>query len=811
MLTHYFALAVRNLRRSPVAASINVLTLALGLVSLVTAYAYVSFWSRAERQFENADRIQLLTVSMAAADGTFIETASPHTPEQAAAYLREDFPAVEKIARAITIDRKQAVASDAHAMRLVALGVDPELLEIFALPFVAGDARTALREPRSVVLTEEYAQRLFDGANPIGQHVVLGNKVDATVTGVVGAIAEPSHLGRTPNAPMRFDLLASMDIREALVADMLPAEFRRMVANGWLSRDGFTYLLLPREGLSTSDLSARLSDFAARHVPEQARTQRSYEFGLMPLRDVLTTREFQNTGLTLGTLLLVLGGLVLGVACVNYANLATARAAGRTREVSVRKALGAPPRQILLQSLFEAGVLTAAALAVAIALFLLAGPLLEALLQVDLAPTLFDGLGIWPFLAVLVAGATLAAGAYPAFVLSRVRPATALAAATVRLGSKLFSLLLVGAQFAVAGFLLVVVTIVTLQNAELARTGLGVTSDPLVVIENPRTVTDVDAATLRAELTRLPAVRGVTETAQVPWEMVAWTPVGSSPDPASPTHRVMLRQVGLDFFEVFDIGLLAGRVFDHDRDRSDAGNSAGEPTPREPAVVVDRTFVEIFGFGSPEQALDQPIYWRVTTPTGSSTNTMRIIGVVEDRAFSVGGFGTSGAMMYQLNAGSFGNDVTIARIAKTDVAGALADIRRTPAARGGRAQIARCEHTADARHAVRGVRQAGRHREPRCVAARVRGRAPLSRAISEPDSAHAATVHRLAARHARHRVARRWGPDVARGTVAARGRAAPRVIAARPPTRSSLDAANPCDSGSPQRRARDSDGDRAAP
>ena len=143
------------------------------------------------------------------------------------------------------------------------------------------------------------------------------------------------------------------------------------------------------------------------------------------------------------------------------------------------------PRKSRCRACSRRRALALAALVVALAAFAVAQPLVRQLLGAELRANFFSDLAIWPALVALVAVVTLAAGAYPAFVLSRVRPVSALAAARARLGSPLFSTLLVGSQFAVASFLLIAVTVISLQNADMRRTALSALQDPLVVIENP--------------------------------------------------------------------------------------------------------------------------------------------------------------------------------------------------------------------------------------------------------------------------------------------------------------------------------------
>ncbi|HUL83142.1 MAG TPA: FtsX-like permease family protein [Gammaproteobacteria bacterium] len=698
MFGHYVAVALRNIRTSPFTSAVNVLTLAVGLVCFVTAYAAGTFWSSAEQHFRNVDDIHVLTLSIKSRD-TGSGSAprqqvrnATYAPDVAAEALKSDFPSIAKIARAVTIDRKTMVANGSNAVRLYGVAVDPEFLDIFDLPFIAGDSHSALSLPRSVVLTRDAATRLFGADTPIGKTLVIGNAVDATVTGVIDAIPEPSQFGRSANAQLPFELLASRDVYDAISTGPfgLPRGAGSLPPGmGWFLIGTVVYVYLPPEGgLSAQELSRQLGDFAARHVPAQMMLGQEYNFGLLPVREMLggNARDFFSTGLSFAAVLLVLGGLVLGVACVNYANLATARAARRVREIGVRKALGAAPSQIAMQSLFEAAALTIAALVVALAVFALARPLVKDLLGAELGAVFFSRLDVWPALGALVLVVTLAAGAYPAFVLSRVRPVSAIAAAQARLGSPLFSTLLVGAQFAIASFLLIALTVITLQNNEMRRTALSGITDPLVVIENPASQTKVASATLRERLSAVPQVRAVTEVLGAPWEFFLIFEVASSPDPMAPKHSSSVQQVGFDFFDVFSVPLLAGRVFDrgHAEDVPGTGPAFGPRPPANPTgespppqnVIVDRAFVAALGLGTPEEAVGKLVY-RPAPPGAAAAAPpplppMRIIGVVENRAFSFFKTPTETAgVMYTLQADL---GVTIARVAAADLDKGLAGI-----------------------------------------------------------------------------------------------------------------------------------------
>jgi putative ABC transport system permease protein len=671
MLKHHIVLAARNARRSPLATAVNVATLAIGLACFLTAYAFVAFLERAERHFPDADRTLVLTQSFAYDNGSFARSNMTRTPELAAEALQAHFPNVATT-RALTIDGGTSVASGAGSAQLSAIAVDPEFLELFPLPFTAGDSRAALRAPGSAVLTRDAAVRLFGAGDPLGQPLTIANGVEATVTGVIDTVPEPSHLGRSRSAPLRFDILVSADVRAAILAAVLDPQFAQALTGSWFGGQATTYLVLPAS-VRARDLARQLPDFVLRRVPEEQRAGVQMSFGLLPVRDLLRSSIDDELfsgdfGVSVSSVLLALGALVLAVACVNYANLATARAARRVREVGVRKALGAAPRQIALQHLFEAGLLTGLAMLAALALFRALLPLLETASGMNLGDVLLGGFEAWAFLAGIAVLATLAAGAYPALVLSRVEPIAALRASLARLGAKRLAALLVGAQFAAASLLVIAVTVTWLQNAKLEHTGLGAVTDPLVLIENQSRITKVDAQTLHAELTRLPGVTGVTEMAGLPWQrLVVISFVGASPDPAAERNRVLIRTVGPDFFTVLDIDLLAGRVLSEDLgDGAEAGALAGTAG----RIVVDRAFVEQFDLGSPAAAIGREVYVPGTGGPNASGAPLQIVGVVEKRRLTFRGAGAE-AVMYGFASNL---DVTYVRIAASDVAGSLAAI-----------------------------------------------------------------------------------------------------------------------------------------
>ncbi|HEX6998580.1 MAG TPA: ABC transporter permease [Gammaproteobacteria bacterium] len=359
MLVHYLTIALAAHRRRPLPARLGVATLAVGLACFLAAYGVASFWGRADRHFAHSERIFAVTSDWEfreVRDGAeFRSGVVPATNPWLAAYLRADFPALEAVARVVRLDSAGTVRTGSPAggpaVRLRGLAADGELLRILDLPFAAGDGRRALDEPASVVLTRAAAERLFGDEPALGRTVLLGNRWEAAVTGVLEPIPEPSHLGASAGAPLRFDLIASWDLFErASAADGFDIAH---MPEDWSAQFVTTYVLLPADGsLTAGGLQAALPAFAERHVPPAAHERVAIRLGLVPLTALLRMAVDESlfsrhSGISITTILLLLGGLVLAVACVDFANLAAARAARRAREVGLRKTLGATTARVL--------------------------------------------------------------------------------------------------------------------------------------------------------------------------------------------------------------------------------------------------------------------------------------------------------------------------------------------------------------------------------------------------------------------------------------------------------------------------------
>jgi putative ABC transport system permease protein len=685
MLKHYLTATFRSYAKAPLTTLTAIAVLAIGFAAFITAYAVVEFWSRADRHLVRSENVFIATTHLLVTDEPNPRGVVPRSTYWLGQYLKADFPQIERIARVNSLSRTLAVSDGRNrATRLRGYAADADFLEIFALPFTQGDARAALAGPGSVVLTEAAANTLFGSASALGQRVVLAGNIDATVTGVIAPIPEPTHMGRSVGAPLQFDLLASRDVYETLFRNDGGVAIADTPEN-WLWLPVHTYVML-REGARASELERELPSFLARHMPaEQARVV-GYVLGLIPAGDLLAfsasgAEAIRSTGFSAAQILLAIGAFVLVGACLNYAHLAVARSLVRAREVGIRKALGASRKQVAQQHLVETALSAGTALVAALAAVAVAAPLVERAIGVDLRWALFADARPLAILVAVATIVTLCVAAYPALVLASTAPDPALRERAVAGGRRSVARWLVAGQFFVASFLVMVMAVTYLQNRALQHRVAGTGSDALLVVDNPPQLTGIGQAALSAELDRLPQVRAETLLQFPPWTEPNYITLSRSPDRSVNEQGGMFRPVGYRFFDTFGITLLAGRDFSPaaaDDQRQFLFDATSTDANRAAVMIVDSVYARTLGFATPEAALNQLVYAGGDVP-------FEIVGVVAHRPLSLTGNGYA-ATAYVLNAGL---PLHLVRIAGSQVEAGVAAIDALMRARSPAAPISR--------------------------------------------------------------------------------------------------------------------------
>jgi putative ABC transport system permease protein len=671
MLRHYITQALRSFWRFRVTAGVNLLGLVLAVVCFIASYLYIDSLLRSDLYFPKASRTYVLTQELWKG-GTKIIPAYPSAGPPAAANLRADFSGLEAVARAVPLGPLNAAADDRKA-DVKTVAIDPEFLKIFDFDFKAGEPAGALSSAHSAIITQHTAERLFGRGQALGRRVVLQNKTEVTVTGVIAPVRPPSHMAEGEGNGLAFDILVPMRLLKEMTVTAYystPVDPDEQTWDGSFFR---TYLLFPADGSFTPrEFLEQLPAFAKRRANPPG-TPITSVLGAVPLSHMklaLDEALYAGSALSVTAMIFVLDALILAIACINYANLAVAIATTRTKELGVRKVLGATRLHVMRQCLIESGMLGLTAVALVVLLAVLVIEPVNRALQTNITVASLLKPQMWLLVAGLIAVISLIGGMYPALALSRVRPVDALRVGSVRAGPRFVPTLLVGVQFAAASFLLAVALIMAQQNRRLLEMGLQTDRDPVIAIENNLNELGISFDTLRDELLRSSNIKAVGSVDGMPWEDggAHWTLTRSAQAGAAHVDT-LLNPIGYHFFDAISLRLLAGRLLDHEH--GDEFIPPGNLRPgKEERVVIDRALAGAFGWNDPNEALDKLTYTRI----GPWVLPLRIIGVVEGGYPRLVGPNTS-TNMYALAPRLAG--VSLIRIAREHVPEAVAYIDST--------------------------------------------------------------------------------------------------------------------------------------
>lgn len=582
--------ALRNLRKHKLFAVMNILGLAIGLTVFVFGQLLVRYEATHDAFFDKASRTY--TVGGIAAPELNVGVDKINAMFSGLGPIIEaELADVELVARAEA--REYLVSRGAEGFYQAIRFADPDFTRIFDLEYLHGD-ETVLDTPASLLITESAAIRYFGSTDVVGETLTLDNQYDYFVGAVVRDLPQNSHFNSF--------LVAQTDFELVLPIQALNRMEQFDLAGGWgdLSMGNMTYVVLP-ESLDGDWLQAQLNGMYERIVPDQTKEVIA-EFWAVPLT-YANLSIWDAPGLPAVETVQILSLLVLLVACVNYTNLATAQSLGRSREVGMRKTMGAERGQLLTQFLVESLVIATMAMIVAVAILEIVIPLFNnasgKIMGLDYLATL-----PWLVLTVVVVG--VAAGLYPAWLITRTSPIQALrdVARKGRTGSAMRSVM-IGAQFAISAFMLAIVSIVYMQNERVKAESYEFPRSQVYVLQR----LEVDEIrerldTLRFELESLSNVDAVSYSAQVPYEQNNSTiNVARQQGDEAGRFSIQILRTTPEFLDTYDIPLVAGRNLN--RDIANDRRGEGKPVLN---VLINEMALERLGFASPEDALNQRFY-----------------------------------------------------------------------------------------------------------------------------------------------------------------------------------------------------------
>ncbi|HVV82061.1 MAG TPA: ABC transporter permease [Kofleriaceae bacterium] len=621
MLRNYLTVAFRNLVHNKLYSIINIGGLTVGLAACLLIVLFVQDERSYERWLPNADRIAAVETTFFIPGREQMGFAAAPGPVQPA--LAQDFSTdVEKVVR-IFGDEEPAKLGDRTLLGQIAY-VDPGFFDVFDLPMLAGDRERALADTSSILLEHKTAQKFFGDQPAIGQTITVAGTKVFTVVGVFADLPRNTHL----------DLPA--------IARFEPARYkdRPYVADSWTSVNTRTYALF-RSHAAIARVAAALPAFVDRHadfklpgVDEKPSTL--LRLGLRPIRDIhlhAGVPGYDNVGSF--TAVVAFAGialLILVIACINFVNLATARAMKRAREVAMRKVVGATRVQLVGQHLGEAVITALIALVFALALVELSLAPFNAFLHKQLRLHLLGDPTLLVTSLALVVAVGLIGGLYPAVYLSRFRPAAVLKAnqSSAGHGSSALRTGLVVFQFAISIALIVCTATIYSQTVYARTLDLGFVHHDRMTLAGIGDLPNKDlATTLKAEIAALPAVRGVSLSSDTPPlhnnNNTLFYPTAT---PGDEKLIVETLRVDPDFFTVYGVQPLAGRLFSADRPTDFQPDDAAKVAEPRQSIVVNQAFLAKLGVARAEDAVGKVLY-EVDEP-GKPMLVTTIIGVVPD-------------------------------------------------------------------------------------------------------------------------------------------------------------------------------------
>jgi len=452
MFKNYLITTLRNIKRYKTYSIINLSGLALGIAFCLL----ILLWIEDELSY---DKFHKKSDSLFRVARVTDQSKNERTPALLGPTLKEEYPEIAEICRyhdrTIYIKVENTFFNQVHLVY-----VDPAFFDLFTVNFIQGNASAAIPDNSSIVLTQSYAAKLFGNTNPVGKSITVGREKDYVVSGIIEDLPSNSH--------MKFDCIVNFDSRSKLLEQMFGD-------NNWRVNAYATYVLL-NEGANVSIVNAKI-----KNMIHSYNTNSESEIYLQPVTNINLNPLEGEGNLKYLYIFSIIALFILGIACINFMNLSTARSSTRAKEIGMRKVSGARKTNLIKQFLAESFILTIFSILIAVGLVILLLPYFNIVSgkQIEAAGLLK------PQMLLLLSGITLLttflAGGYPALYLSSMTPSSVLQKFT-RSGkfTGTFRKYMVIFQFTISALLFIGVTIVYRQLSFMVNADLGYTKDHML-------------------------------------------------------------------------------------------------------------------------------------------------------------------------------------------------------------------------------------------------------------------------------------------------------------------------------------------
>jgi len=601
MISNFFKIAFRHLLRNKVFTFINLTGLTLGMTCALFAILFVKDEMSYDRWHSNASRLYRLTTLITHTnDGTqqFVAT----TGQVQGPAFKSAIPEIADYVRILGTDGINLTGNN-KSLAVKNIYADSNFFSMFSFPLVSGNAKTALTDPRSIVLSENTAMKFFGTTDIVGKMLAIEESrgmENLVVTGV--AKNSPS------NSSIQFDVVVPFSYLQLSFKD-----------DNWLNQYLTTFILL-EPGANTNTVEQKLSKvFTIRAKSQLAGSNLhpdQFRFGLEPLTDIhlkpltlagLGAEDGENglsgaSNIVYSYILSGIIGFILLMACVNFINLTIAGSLKRTKEIGIRKIIGSSRKSIIIQFLTETALVCCGSYILSIVSSKLLLPIFNELSGKNISLSLSVNAGFFVDGAILMIGCIIIAGLYPALVISSFNPLRSIAGKLKSSGKNYFGKGLIVFQFTLAIGLVIASCVYYYQMKFISTRDLGYNPHDIIRIHLPPQRTDSNVVKpFRDALLMAPSVNGVGSVMGISLGSVI-----------ANGKRVAVRTNSIDanYLSTLEIHLKEGRNFYTRNARDSAGS-----------VIVNEAFEKAAGF-------QHAVGHQLVDPTDHRVRT--IIGVVKD-------------------------------------------------------------------------------------------------------------------------------------------------------------------------------------
>ena len=538
MLTNYLKVALRNLTRNKGFSFINISGLAIGMAICILIMLWVQDEYNFDRFNEKADNIYRILYSYNVNGET---RQHWRTPPPMARTIKEKYPEILDAARFYNEGSVLLSVGD-KKLKVQAGYTDRNIFNIFTLPFIQGDPEHALNDPNSAVISQKMAEIFFPDADALGKVISINNDIDLTVDGVLAELPAGSHL--------EFDFLMQFS--------RLPEVHGYGSEEDW-GDFGFNTFVLLNEGARTESVEENINICIDEIIPELGR-----EFFLQPLLDIHLYNLDGSPGMM--NYIYIFSSIaifILLIACINFMNLSTARSMQRSREIGVRKVVGAVRNQLKTQFLSESILLAFLSLLLAVVFAELLMPIFNELTEKQLFLNIFNS-----EMLILLFGITvftgLISGLYPAFLLSAFKPVSVLKGSNQSSSSGLRKALVV-LQFTLSIILIFSTIVVSNQMKYIRNRKLGFSKENVVYLPLNNKFFEKSEA-LKNELLKNPNIKSVTRTSSQLGLYPKWSTTIDQWEGNDGQQELNLPLISCDkdFIKTFGLQMIAGEFYSKD-------------------------------------------------------------------------------------------------------------------------------------------------------------------------------------------------------------------------------------------------------